>query len=300
MAVDLVLDLGGEAVGLACFSLHVVGGLVGELVGETGAEGNGVVLDALEILPAEDDLEGVVDVVSELLVAASHGEAAGNIATEPVETLAILGVVDELREALLQGLSVGLHGDTGVDLVVDGDVDLGLDGDLRLLVVVTGELHTKIICRGLESALISHFRRIRNFISRLPRLSRKRVTYVEGNLGATAVVVLDVEASAEFPLALSLLDLAVSADIDTEAVVIDSLALGIPGLLVVGEGVSGSAVAVVDLQLAAGLLDLRDDIAIDLLLNFLLHVEILQAKDRQTQWSTSTCSGLLERPHKLR
>jgi len=112
-------------------------GVVAELVLNTGADGDWLSLDTLEVFPSEDTFEGVVDAILELLVAADHSEASGQIGAEPVE--AVLGVgrlVDDLSEALRDGLGVSLEGKTDVVLAVDLKVDLGLDSDLGLLVVL--------------------------------------------------------------------------------------------------------------------------------------------------------------------
>ena len=140
--VNLVGHLLGDGVGLVQVAGGSDGGLVGELVLDAAAECDGLALDALETLvPAVDALERVLDALSEDLVAASHEQLAGQVATNPVEgVLAVLGLVDKLGEDFLHGFSVALSGDTKVELVRDLDVDLGLDGNGALLVVVSGGL----------------------------------------------------------------------------------------------------------------------------------------------------------------
>ncbi len=142
VVVDLVLNLLGDRVGLVPVAGGSDGSLVGELVLDAGAEGDGLALDALEVLaPAVDALERVLDALLEDLVAASHEQLAGQVATHPVEgVLAVLGLVDKLGPDFLHCLGVALSRDTYVELVSDLDVDLGLDGDGALLVVLSGGL----------------------------------------------------------------------------------------------------------------------------------------------------------------
>lgn len=144
----VVVDLVGHLVDDVVGGVHVGGGggggLVGQLVLDAGAEGDGVALEAAEALPAVDGLEGVVDAFLDLLVAAGADLVAGQVGTEPVERLLALGgLVDDLGPDLEEALGVPLGGDTEVDLVSDLDVDLGLDGDLLLLVVLSGDLHSE-------------------------------------------------------------------------------------------------------------------------------------------------------------
>ena len=68
---------------------------------------------------------------------------------------------------------------------------------------------------------------------------------------------LDIELASKLPLSLGLLDLTGGGDVDLPAVVVDELALGLTGHLVVGPGDLGGAVTVVVLERARGLLDLE-------------------------------------------
>ena len=140
--VDLVLDFHADFVVTTPVSGRAELGLIGELVADATAEDDGLALDALEVLvPAEDGLEGVANVVGELLVAASHEELAGDIGTGPVEGVLVGGgPVDKLRPDFLEGLGVGLHGNTNVDLVGNLQVDLRLKSDGALLVVLSRDL----------------------------------------------------------------------------------------------------------------------------------------------------------------
>lgn len=111
-----------------------------------------------------------------------------------------------------------------------------------------------------------------------PSRQTAAATYVEGELGTAEVAALDVEGASDLPLLVGLLDLASSTDVDSPAIFIDGLALGVEGHLVVGKGVGGGAVAVVDLQLADGLLGLvSGEVVTDRLLDLSLHVQVLQA-----------------------
>ena len=96
---------------------------------------------------------------------------------------------------------------------------------------------------------------------------------------------LDVNGTAELPLALGLLDLGVGVDVDSQAIFVEGHSLSVERHLVVGEAVGGGAVAVVDLQLASGLLDLRAGAVVsNLALNLLLHVEILHKRCPSHIW----------------
>ena len=106
-------------------------------------------LNTLVVSPAVDELEGVVDAILELLVAAEHEERAGHVTTSPVEAvLVVLGLVDELGPDLQEGLGVPLGGDTDVELVGDLHIHAGLHSDLRFLVVLDIGLSAKknILC----------------------------------------------------------------------------------------------------------------------------------------------------------
>ena len=123
-------------------------GLVAEVVLDaTTDEGRGA-LDAFGLLGilavAVDSLEGVVDTVLELLVAASHDLAAGQVSTGPVEGVLALGLVHELREDVLLVLHVAPSRDTNVELVSDLNVDLGLDGRGVVLLALNNGLNAKV------------------------------------------------------------------------------------------------------------------------------------------------------------
>lgn len=120
------------------------GGLVGELVLNATEKGDGLAHDALEVLPAVDELERVVDAILELLIAAGSEQAPGEIEASPVEgVLVILGLVDHLWPDLLPGLQVPLASNAEVELVADFEVQSRLDGDFTLLVVLNFGLRSK-------------------------------------------------------------------------------------------------------------------------------------------------------------
>ena len=81
-------------------------------------------------------------------------------------------------------------------------------------------------------------------------------TYVNVGLGAAHVWGGDVELAGELPGVRGLLDLASNGGVDSPAIVVNDLSLGLKGLLVVGEGHGGGAVTVTVLQLADSLLNL--------------------------------------------
>jgi len=146
--VDLVLDLMGKVVG--CVPVTGGGdlGLLGQLVLDATADSDGVALDALEVFPAVDSLEGVADAILQLLVATGRDEVASKVGAKPVETVrGVGGLVYGLSPDFLEDLSVPNGGDTNVELVRDLHVELLLHGDLFLLVVVNIDLKTpKISC----------------------------------------------------------------------------------------------------------------------------------------------------------
>lgn len=143
--VNLVLDVHADVVGVADTGGAANLGLLGELVVHAAADDDGLALNTLEVLAvAVEGLKGVADAFSQLLVATEHQPAAGHVHAGPVEgVLVVLGLVDELGPDLLDGLGVGLEGDTEVDLVGDLNVDGGLDRDGALLVVVSLGLHAE-------------------------------------------------------------------------------------------------------------------------------------------------------------
>ena len=106
-------------------------------------------------------------------------------------------------------------------------------------------------------------------------------TYVHGKLGTAKIAASNIESSTDLPLGLGLLDFTGSGEVDSPAIIVEGLALAFEGHLVVGEGVGGGAVSVVDLQLARGLLDFAGGtIVSDLLLGLPLQVEVLQGITR--------------------
>jgi len=178
----------------------------------------------------------VVDVLVELLVATKHHEFAGHVSASPVEGVLANGFPDELRPDLLASREVGLGGDTDVELVRDLEVHGGLHGNDLLLVVLGSDVH--------------------------------------GHLDTTKVFALNVQAGSDLMFLVSGLLLTSQGDADFPVFLIDELTLGIRGQLVVGEREACLAVAVVDLQLAGGLLNLRAGAVFgDGALDLLLHVE---------------------------
>ena len=148
MAVNLVGDFLVKSPVLVPAAGDMDVGLVGELVLDATAKADRVAHDAGVVLaPAVDKLEGVVDAVLELLVAASHEEAAHHVEAAPVDAVVALWLVDKLRPDLLEGLGVPLGGDTDVELVSDLDVHARLHHDLGLLVVLNVSLCERT-CKG--------------------------------------------------------------------------------------------------------------------------------------------------------
>lgn len=108
----------------------------------------------------------------------------------------------------------------------------------------------------------------------------KSTTYVHGHLDTTKVFALNVQAGSDLMFLVSGLLLTSQGDADFPVFLIDELTLGIRGQLVVGEREACLAVAVVDLQLAGGLLNLRAGAVFgDGALDLLLHVEALCKSD---------------------
>lgn len=110
VAVDRVLNGTVDLPVLAEDRSGVDRGLVGELIVDAGPEIDGIAVEAIESLlvlaVAIDGLEGVVDAVLKLLVAANHELGASQVSASPVEGGLILGVVDELREDVLLHIPV--------------------------------------------------------------------------------------------------------------------------------------------------------------------------------------------------
>ena len=152
VVVDLVLDRLLDVVALV-----PVGGdgdlrLLGEVVLDAGADGDGVALDALEGTVAEDGLERVLGALLDSDVAAGGHELADEVgAEEELLVLVVSGLVDSLGPLLREGLGVPDAGEAEVDLVVHLNVDLGLDGSLFLLVVLHGGLNQRKHSHAIKS-----------------------------------------------------------------------------------------------------------------------------------------------------
>ena len=151
--VNLVLDFHADFIVLTPLARSAELGLLRQLIGNAGLEHQRLSLDANELVTllgicrllcaiAKGGLEGVADIVLELLVATEHDKFASQITTSPVERIAlVLWLVHELREDLVHAhLGVSLHGDTKVELIGYLQVNLRLKGDFLFLVVLEREL----------------------------------------------------------------------------------------------------------------------------------------------------------------
>ena len=141
VAVDLVLNRRLNIVVTLPGGGDVKSGLVRELVLEAGQEGDRLVHNALEVAPAVDGLERVVDAILEDLVATGSEELSGHVHTGPVEgVLVVAGLVDQLGPHLLDLAAGHLGVDTEVELVGDFNVNVWLHSDSALLVVLSAHL----------------------------------------------------------------------------------------------------------------------------------------------------------------
>ena len=151
--VNLVLDFHADFIVLTPLARSAELGLLRQLVGNAGFEHHRLSLDANELVAllgvclllfaiSNGGLEGVADIVLELLVATEHDKSASHISTSPVEGLGVvLWLVHELRHDLIHAhLRVSLHGHTKVELIGHLQVNLGLKGDLFFLVVLKRKL----------------------------------------------------------------------------------------------------------------------------------------------------------------
>jgi hypothetical protein len=143
VAVDLVLLLEVHFVVVA----NGGGGLdlsrLGQVVLDTALEGDWEALEALgSIGHVVGDLEGVLDVVLDLLGAASGDELGVQVGSEPVGRVLVWGG-NELSPELLCCGEVSLQVHTGVVLTLVGEVEALLEGSLALLVVFTDSLASK-------------------------------------------------------------------------------------------------------------------------------------------------------------
>jgi len=121
-------------------------------------------------------------------------------------------------------------------------------------------------------------------------------TYVECGLGATHVWGLGVKLASDLPLTLSLLDLSCQSDISLPAIIINKIALGLAGHLVVGEGHLGGALAVILLKSADSLNNLgggRGTVGAlsNLALGLPLHGQVLHSSIRSIRCIISLTFG---------
>ena len=116
-------------------------GAVAQLPVAADLEGNGLALDALEVVVAVGELSAPVQVtVFALVVSADADELTSLVSSqEPELVLGVGGLVDDLAPELGE-LLLPDGGDADVEFVAELKVQLGLDGGLAGLVVLNSAL----------------------------------------------------------------------------------------------------------------------------------------------------------------
>lgn len=140
VAVDLVLNRGVDIIVAIPGTRGRELGLVGEVVLDAAEEGDGLAHDGAGTVPVPDCLEGVLNAIFDLLVAADTDVLPGFVNAKPVErVLVVAWLVDDLWPHLLPALRpFALEAD--VEVVAHLNVDGGLHSHFALLVVLSNSL----------------------------------------------------------------------------------------------------------------------------------------------------------------
>jgi len=213
--VALVLDSLVNVDVLGSTGGNLESGGIREIVFNSSSEREVSSIDTLGTAPVVGTFKGVSGGVVKLVVASSADILAHEVSSQPEDTR-VLWSVDELGKSFLEFLKVMLSIKTNVGLLLELNVDLwGKKLSSSALVI---ELDTSV------------------------DLSSREVWGAES------------ENSREFPCLLEVLALNSSCELGPVSVLVQKFSSSLHGELLVGEGVVGSAVSVVDSQLGGGLL----------------------------------------------